>query len=346
MLAFSETLWLWADAVMDIVGTAHREVELEQAREEQQRRDAFVFALLTGTLDAGELRLQSATFGLDADRMAEVGERPRDVAAFIEEALVDYSPATVNLDVSILCDIYNTAVRQELVERNPALRAERPRMPRKRSRILEPAEVGKVAKAFAEEEYRVVFLTFVLTGLRRFELRALRWRDVDLVDAVLRVRASKTEEGIRSIAISPTLLDALLSRGRALDVLDGCRAPPAAGHKDRDPDQEDDDPHDEQDPARGVDVEPARAHGDRERHDRADDTQHNAERDESGSCSSVHGPRLLLRRGAFNDPEPRVVRFNEGGLGSRGHEGPEDRSSGVLRGVRASFLLARVRIRR
>jgi PucR C-terminal helix-turn-helix domain len=69
VLAFSETLWLWADAVMDIVGSAHREVELEQAREEQQRRDAFVFALLSGTLDAAELRLQSATFGLDADRL-------------------------------------------------------------------------------------------------------------------------------------------------------------------------------------------------------------------------------------------------------------------------------------
>src|SRR5215216_3738162 len=68
VLAFSETLWLWADAVMDIVGTSHREVELEQAREEQQRRDAFVLALLSGTLDSADLRLQSATFGLDADR--------------------------------------------------------------------------------------------------------------------------------------------------------------------------------------------------------------------------------------------------------------------------------------
>src|SRR5215208_3864958 len=67
VLAFSETLWLWADAVMDIVGTAHREVELEQAREEQQRRDAFVLALLTGTLTASELRRDSATHGLDAD---------------------------------------------------------------------------------------------------------------------------------------------------------------------------------------------------------------------------------------------------------------------------------------
>jgi PucR-like helix-turn-helix protein len=67
VLAFSETLWLWADAVMDIVAAAHREVELEQAREEQQRRDAFVLALLTGTLTAGELRRDSATHGLDAD---------------------------------------------------------------------------------------------------------------------------------------------------------------------------------------------------------------------------------------------------------------------------------------
>jgi DNA-binding PucR family transcriptional regulator len=68
VLAFSETLWVWADAVMDIVAAAHREVELEQAREEQQRRDAFLLALLTGTLDATELRRDSATFGLDADR--------------------------------------------------------------------------------------------------------------------------------------------------------------------------------------------------------------------------------------------------------------------------------------
>jgi hypothetical protein len=68
VLAFSETLWVWADAVMDIVGAAHREVELEQAREEQQRRDAFLLALLTGTLDAVELRRDSGTFGLDADR--------------------------------------------------------------------------------------------------------------------------------------------------------------------------------------------------------------------------------------------------------------------------------------
>jgi PucR C-terminal helix-turn-helix domain len=68
VLAFSETLWLWADSVMDVVASAHREVELELAREEQQRRDAFVLALLTGTIDPAELRRECAAYGIDPER--------------------------------------------------------------------------------------------------------------------------------------------------------------------------------------------------------------------------------------------------------------------------------------
>jgi hypothetical protein len=68
VLAVSETLWRWADSVMDVVAAAHREVELQLAREEQQRRDAFVLALLTGSADAAELRRDSATYGIDPER--------------------------------------------------------------------------------------------------------------------------------------------------------------------------------------------------------------------------------------------------------------------------------------
>jgi hypothetical protein len=38
----------------------------------------------------------------------------------------------------------------------------------------------------------------------------LRWRDVDLVEKTLRVRDSKSEDGIRSIALSPMLVDELI----------------------------------------------------------------------------------------------------------------------------------------
>jgi hypothetical protein len=89
VLAFSETLWLWGDAVMDVVATAHREVELQLAREEQQRRDAFVLAVLLGTMDVADLSRESAEHGLDPEReylafRARAQRRP----AFGPDALV------------------------------------------------------------------------------------------------------------------------------------------------------------------------------------------------------------------------------------------------------------------
>jgi hypothetical protein len=95
VLAFSETLWLWGDAVMEVVGQAHREVELQLAREEQQRRDAFVLAVLLGTIDADELSRESGGYGLDPDReyvafrarALDAGGPPRRLAAELTTAL-------------------------------------------------------------------------------------------------------------------------------------------------------------------------------------------------------------------------------------------------------------------
>ena len=136
--------------------------------------------------------------------------RPRDVAAYTRHALDGFAPKTVNLHLNVLADVFKTAKAEELVESNPVDGAERPKVRRRRWRILEPVEVGRVLRAFTDEQARTMFLTLILTGLRRFELQALRWRDVDLVDGVLRVRESKSEEGERSIALSPTLVAALV----------------------------------------------------------------------------------------------------------------------------------------
>ena len=87
-------------------------------------------------------------------------------------------------------------------------------MTHRRWRILEPIEVGRVARAFGDERARTMFLVLMLTALRNSELQALRWRDVDLVDYVLRVRASKSEDGVRSIALTPTLAEALWQHRR------------------------------------------------------------------------------------------------------------------------------------
>jgi integrase len=142
--------------------------------------------------------------------------RPRDVAAYTRDALEQkrnngrpFAPKTVQLHLNVLHDVFKTALREELVDSNPVAGAERPKIPSRRWRIVEPVEIGRVLKAFTDEQARAIFLTVVLTGLRRFELKALRWQDVALVGGVLRVRVSKSEEGERTIALSPTLVTAL-----------------------------------------------------------------------------------------------------------------------------------------
>ena len=78
-----------------------------------------------------------------------------------------------------------------------------------RWRILEPSEVPRVCKAFSDDRAHRVFLSLMLTGLRRSELVGLRWRNVNLVEGTLRVEESKSEEGERLIALSRPLVAAL-----------------------------------------------------------------------------------------------------------------------------------------
>jgi hypothetical protein len=91
------------------------------------------------------------------------GIRPSDVAACVSELARKYGAGTVNRDLSVLHAVFATTQRAELIERNPAERAERPKLPRRAWRILEPAEVAQVARSFSDRQARVVFLTLVLT---------------------------------------------------------------------------------------------------------------------------------------------------------------------------------------
>jgi integrase len=141
-------------------------------------------------------------------RLAEI--RPRHVAAYVTEATDGgLAPATVGRILSVLHALFKTAVREELIDSNPAEGVERPKVQPRRWRILEPDEVRRVAQAFTNEQDRAVFMTLILTGVRRSELQALRWGDVDLLEGVLRVRRSKSEAGERAIALSPTLREVL-----------------------------------------------------------------------------------------------------------------------------------------
>jgi integrase len=80
-------------------------------------------------------------------------------------------------DLNLLHNVLASAVREELIEINPAHRPERPKVPDHEFtwRILEPGEIANVLKSFTDERARIVFLTAILTAMRRHELVNLAW---------------------------------------------------------------------------------------------------------------------------------------------------------------------------
>ncbi|SRR6266545_6056305 len=145
--------------------------------------------------------------------MALGGIKPSHVAAFTREAIGRHGPTTVNQDLNLLHNIFASAVREELLDANPANRPERPKTPdhERAWRVLEPGEVSRVLKAFTDERARVIFLTSILTAMRRSELVNLKWSDVDFLADAIHVRRAKSREGHRAIAMPKTLSDALWS---------------------------------------------------------------------------------------------------------------------------------------
>jgi integrase len=70
--------------------------------------------------------------------------------------------------------------------------AQRPRPERKEAAYFENDELPRLFRYLHDEPYRSLCLVALKTGMRQGELFALRWCDVDLEQAVVRVRRSRT----------------------------------------------------------------------------------------------------------------------------------------------------------
>jgi integrase len=101
------------------------------------------------------------------------------------------SPRTKNKLLIQLHGIFRRAQKVYGLPRNPMADVERHRQ---RSNgdihVFSVEEVHALVRAAESEQDAAIFLTAAFTGLRRAELLALRWRDVDFDASAIRVRAS------------------------------------------------------------------------------------------------------------------------------------------------------------
>lgn len=129
--------------------------------------------------------------------------------------------ASINKTLKVLAQVLADAVRLDYIDSNivrdrekvPRLKAGKPRRT-----WLELHEVQALLAAAGK--HRALLATMILAGLRVGELVALRWRDVDLGSAKLRVADSKTDAGVRAVEMIPLLLDELKAYRAARSTID------------------------------------------------------------------------------------------------------------------------------
>jgi integrase len=136
--------------------------------------------------------------------------RRTDINEYSSELLDRLSARSVNLTLTVLHMILESAELEELIDSNPARKVKRPKNPRYKPRVLTMEEARRVERALTDPQCRVAFLVFELLGIRFKELRGLRWRDIEFNEKRLRIEDSKTPEGERWLAIPAPLVAELM----------------------------------------------------------------------------------------------------------------------------------------
>jgi integrase len=128
-------------------------------------------------------------------RLSEI--RRVDLQDFADRLCADgLDPSTVRNTLMPLRAVFRRAVARGEIAVNPTSGLELPAMEGARDRIASPAEAADLLAALPEQD-RALWATAMYAGLRRGELLALRWEDVDLAAAVIHVERSwDAKEGV------------------------------------------------------------------------------------------------------------------------------------------------------
>lgn len=123
----------------------------------------------------------------------------------------------------ILSKALDYAVKMGLVVRNVAKLVDPPRVARVTMQTLSPEEVSRFLDVARDTDYYVYFATLLYTGLRRGELLALRWRNLELGSGTLsvvetayrlgsgeyRIKEPKTPQSRRAVVLPHSLVELL-----------------------------------------------------------------------------------------------------------------------------------------
>ena len=145
----------------------------------------------------------------------------RDVQRIADDLLAERrDPSTIRNALMPLRVIFRRAVEDGDLAVNPCTHLRLPAVRGRRERIASPEEAQRLLAALPARD-RAIWATALYAGLRRGELMALRWEDVDLPGGVIRVEHAyddkaqveiepKSRAGRRTVPIVGALRDILV----------------------------------------------------------------------------------------------------------------------------------------
>jgi integrase len=124
----------------------------------------------------GSMRIEDVTSAVIEDRRAQ----------WLRSGM---SRRSANKLLAIMHGIFERARKVHGLEPNPTIDVEKLRDSYDTTRFdfYTPEEIGALVRHAADDQDAALFLTAAFTGLRRGELVALRWRDVDFAGSAIRV---------------------------------------------------------------------------------------------------------------------------------------------------------------
>ena len=134
------------------------------------------------------------------------------------------SPKTVRSVHMFLHAALEQAVRAGIIAKNPTMECKPPKLEQKEMKVNQPQQIGNYLQAAAERNVLPMFFLELTTGLRRGELLALQWTDLDIenrtlavtkqvnrINGELVVSPPKTRNSVRTLALPQQAVDLLIA---------------------------------------------------------------------------------------------------------------------------------------
>ncbi|TVM04065.1 MAG: site-specific integrase [Candidatus Brocadia sp. WS118] len=99
--------------------------------------------------------------------------------------------SSINVDVSILGHIFNTAIKAGIWDKNPCKDVRRLKVAQGRDRVLTAKEMDLLSDKLQEKDRLMVFVG-ILTGMRLGEVLRLKWTDIDFDKGLICFTQGKT----------------------------------------------------------------------------------------------------------------------------------------------------------